>query len=40
MKDEEARTGKVTAFWAYDRPLETVLSFKYLGRLLTATNSD
>ena len=28
----------LTAFWAYDRPLETVSSFKCLESLLTATN--
>ena len=28
--------GAVTAFRAYDRPLEAVSAFKYLGRLLTA----
>ena len=30
----------MTAFQAYGRPLETVLSFKYLGRPLTATDKD
>ena len=37
MVEEEARAGTVTPFWAYDRPPEIVSSFKYLGRLLTAT---
>ena len=40
MKEEEAWTGTVMEFWAYDRPLETVLLFKYLRRLLTTTNND
>ena len=30
--------GAVTAFRAYDRPLETVSSFNYLGRLPVATD--
>ena len=30
----------MTAFQDYDRPLETVFSFKYLGCLLTATNDN
>ena len=33
-------TGTVTVFLAYDRPLENVLSFKYLGRILMATKDD
>ena len=28
------------AFQAYGEPLETVTSFKYLGRVLTAGNDD
>ena len=30
----------MTAFQAYVRPLETVMSYKYLGRLITATDND
>ena len=29
-----------TAFKTYGQPLETVISFRYLGRILTATNND
>ena len=32
--------GVATGFQAYDRPLETVTSFKYLGRLPTVTYND
>ena len=37
LVEEEARMGVATGFQAYDRPLETVTSFKYLGSFLTAT---
>ena len=30
----------VMEFWYYDRPMDTVFSFKYLGRLLTETDND
>ena len=30
LEEEKVRAGKVTEFRAYDWPLETVLSFKYL----------
>ena len=38
--EEESQAGAVTEFWAYDRPLKIVLSFNYLGRLLTATDDN
>ena len=34
---KDDRVGTVKAFRAYDRPLETVSSFKYTRRLLTST---
>ena len=37
LVEEEAREGAVVAFWDYNRTLKTVLSFKYLWRLLTST---
>ena len=40
LLEEEAWEGTVTSFWAYDRPLEIVSSFKYLRILLTATKND
>ena len=33
LTEEEERVSTVTAFQVYGRPLETVASFKYLGRL-------
>ena len=38
--EEEDRVGAMTEFQDYDGPLETVLLFKYLGRLLAATNNN
>ena len=38
LAEEEAQSGEVTEFRDYDRPPEIVSSFKYLGRLLTATD--
>ena len=38
--EEEEQAGAVMVFQAYDRPLEIVSSFKYLGCLLTATDDD
>ena len=35
LEEEEAWDGAVMELWDYDRPLDTVLSFKYMGRLLT-----
>ena len=40
LAEEEAQEGTVTVFWAYDRPMETVSSFKTLGLLLTASKDD
>ena len=40
MGEEEDRTEAATALRAYDRPLEIVLSFKYLGLLLTVTGDN
>ena len=36
MTEEEDQAGIVIPFRIYDRPLETVLLFKFVGRLLTA----
>ena len=38
--EEEDQAGEATALRDYERPPETGLSFKYLGRLLTATDDD
>ena len=40
LEEEEDHVGKVTEFWDYDSPLETVLSFKYLGSLPMETDED
>ena len=40
LAEDESRAGAVTGFRSYDSPLETVSSFKYLGRLLTATDDN
>ena len=37
---EEMRESMVRSFQAYGRPLETVTSFKYLGRIMTASDND
>ena len=37
MVEEEAQVGAEMALQAYGRPLETLASFRYLGRLRTAT---
>ena len=39
LKEEEARVGSAAAFQAYVQPLETVMSFNYLGHLLTTTDN-
>ena len=39
LKEEEARVGSAAAFQAYGQPLETVMSFNYLGHLLTTTDN-
>ena len=38
MAEEEKRVGEALQVYGY--PLETVTSYKYLGRLLTATEND
>ena len=38
--EEEAHAGAAATFQAYGRPLEAVASFKYLGRVLTASDYD
>ena len=38
--EEKAQEGPATAFQAYSNLLETVTSFKYHRRLITATNND
>ena len=40
LAEEEAWVGEMTEFQAYGKPLETVTPFKYLGRLLTATDDE
>ena len=40
MVEEEAWAGSAMEICDYVRPLETVSSFKYLGRLLTAAGND
>ena len=40
MTEEEAWAGKMTVFRAYERPTETVLSFKYVWRLPKATDKN
>ena len=37
---EEAEAGAVVALTAYVRPLTVVSSFKYLGRVLVASDND
>ena len=37
MWEEEAQLSTVVVFEAYDGPLEMVIEFKYLGRILTAS---
>ena len=38
--EEGAHTGAEVAFQAYRRPLEAMASFKYLGKVLTASGGD
>ena len=40
LEEEEAWAGASTALRVHGRPLETVSSLKYLGRLLTASEND
>ena len=40
LMEKKAQEGTVTALQAYDRPLETVTSFKYLGHLLTTNETN
>ena len=40
MAEEEMRESVERAFQAYGIPLDTVTSFKYLGRVLTAANDN
>ena len=40
LVEEKARSGSVTELWAYNRPLETVSSSKYLEHLSTVNNDD
>ena len=40
LEKEESQAGILTVFQAYDRPLETVSSLKYLGLPLTAIDND
>ena len=37
---EESQAGVETAFLQYGHPLETFMSFKYLGHILVANNYD
>ena len=38
MEEEETQASTEVYFHAYRRPLETVTSFKYLGRVLTTSD--
>ena len=40
MKEEEAQAGSRTGFWEYVQPVAMVTSFRYQGRILTATEND
>ena len=40
LTEEEARAGAAAAFRNYRQRMETVTTFKYLGRLFTATGND
>ena len=40
LSEEELRESSQRAFQAYGEPLETVTSFKYIGRVLTAGDDD
>ena len=40
LEEEEAWVVAATAFRVYVHPLETVKSFKYVGRLFTATDDN
>ena len=40
LVEEGDRAGALTAFRDYNSPLETVLSFNYLGHVLAATDDD
>ena len=40
LEEEEAWAVAATAFRVYVHPLETVKSFKYIERLITATDDD
>ena len=37
---EEAEAGEVMALTTYDRPLTAVLSFKYMGRVLSSSDDN
>ena len=40
MAEAELRDSMERAFEAYGKPLETVATFKYLGRVMTAGDDD
>ena len=40
LAETETRENSERAFKAYGEPMETVSDFRYLGRLLTATDND
>ena len=40
MEETETRENSERAFHAYGKPMEAVLEFRYLGRLLTAMDDD
>ena len=40
LSETETRENLERAFHAYGKPMEAVLEFRYLGRLLTATDDD
>ena len=40
LAEEEERVATSRAFSAYGRPLEMVPSFRYMGRVISATDDD
>ena len=40
LAETETRENTKQAFHAYGKPMEAVLEFRYLGRILTATDDD
>ena len=40
LMEEEAQTSTTVDLQAYRRPMETVMAFKYIGRVLTASDGN